>query len=230
MTVAWKLSAKSVAQRSARATESVSFVQKRFSHNHEGLKEFQRETSAFCVTFQGSIDLSFGDLRLVSRPWSFKPIALASGKRFQPFCTLFRMKCYAHSLSFKSERVWNFETSYCWFAPDVMAAMLVVSPLVTKLHFHVNSSLLYWPSIWPPNQVVPNQEFVVFRSHEMLRRPLLIYLNCLCSLCFPFSFCLFFFFKGTVIVWKRENRKKHVNWCCANKNSNLNKNECGVFK
>ena len=42
------------------------------------------------------------------------------------------MKCYAHSLSFKSERVWNFEISYCWFAPDVMAVMLVVSPLVTQ--------------------------------------------------------------------------------------------------
>ena len=50
--------------------------------------------------------------------------------------------------------------------------------------------LLYWPSIWPPGQVVPNEEFVVFQSHEMLRRPLLIYLNCLCSLCLPFSFCL----------------------------------------
>ena len=72
-------------QRSARATESVSFAQKRFSHNDEGLIEFQRETSTFCVTFQGSIDLSFGDLRLVCRPWSFKPVALVSGKRFQPF-------------------------------------------------------------------------------------------------------------------------------------------------
>lgn len=50
----------------------------------------------------------------------------------QLLLTLFRMKCYAHSLSFKSERVWNFEISYCWFAPDVMAAMLVVSPLVTQ--------------------------------------------------------------------------------------------------
>ena len=79
------MSAKSVAQRSARATESVSFAQKRFSLNHEGLKEFQRETSTFCVTFQGSVDLSFGDLKLVCRPWSFKPVALASGKRFQPF-------------------------------------------------------------------------------------------------------------------------------------------------
>ena len=72
-------------QRSARATESVSFAQKRFSHNDEGLIEFQRETSTFCVTFQGSIDLSFGDLRLVCRSWSFKPVALVSGKRFQPF-------------------------------------------------------------------------------------------------------------------------------------------------
>lgn len=52
--------------------------------------------------------------------------------------TLFRMKCHVHSLSFKSERVWNFEISYCWFVPDVMAAMLVVSRLGTKLHFHVN--------------------------------------------------------------------------------------------
>lgn len=94
------------------------------------------------------------------------------------------------SLSFKSERVWNFEISYCWFVPDVMAAMLVVSRLGTKLHFHVNFFLLYWPSIWPPGQVVPSEEFVVFQSHEMLRRPLLIYLNCLCSLCLPFSFCL----------------------------------------
>lgn len=72
-------------QRSARATESVSCAQKCFSHNDEGLIEFQRETSTFCVTFQGSIDLSFGDLRLVCRPWSFKPVALVSGKRFQPF-------------------------------------------------------------------------------------------------------------------------------------------------
>ena len=44
-----------------------------------------KKTSTFCVTFQGSIDLSFGDLRLVCRPWSFKPVALVSGKRFQPF-------------------------------------------------------------------------------------------------------------------------------------------------
>ena len=49
------------------------------------------------------------------------------------------------------------------------AARLVVkngtkhfSPLGTKLHFHVNSSiknLLFWPPTWPPCHVVANQKY-----------------------------------------------------------------------
>ena len=38
-----------------------------------------------------------------------------------------------------------------------------LSPLGTKLHFHVNSSrkiLLYWSPTWPPRHVVANQEYI----------------------------------------------------------------------
>lgn len=131
MTLAWKLRAKSVTQRSARATESVSLVQKRFSQNHEGLKEFQRQTSAFVLRFNGQLIYRLVTVGSFPGPCHLNQLLYPVESVFN-LLTLFRMKCYAHSLSFKSQRVWNFEISYCRFARDVMAAMLVVSPLVTQ--------------------------------------------------------------------------------------------------
>lgn len=86
------------------------------------LKNFKGKQAHFVLRFKGQLIYRLVTLGSFAGPGHLNQLLL----------TLFRMKCYAHSLSFKSERVWNFEISYCWFAPDVMAAMLVVSPLVTQ--------------------------------------------------------------------------------------------------
>ena len=54
----------------------------------------------------------------------------------------------------------------CWFARDVMAAMLVIKNKSISLRWELNifmqilqeKSLLYWPPIWPPCHVVANEE------------------------------------------------------------------------